>query len=54
MVFFPASFTYGGESAPNHPMYGKVPTHARTVNVYSIDNVFSFGSDLSPAKAGER
>ena len=32
-------------------MYGKVPTHAMTVNVYSIDNVLvrSFSSQVAAA-----
>jgi hypothetical protein len=27
------------KSGANNPMYGKVPTSAMTINVYSIDNV---------------
>ena len=41
------------QSGPNNPMYGKVPAHAMTVNVYSaVDNqlVRSFSSQIAVAK----
>jgi len=35
-----------------NPMFGKVPTHSITVNVYSLDNVLvsSFSSQIAAAK----
>jgi hypothetical protein len=36
-------------TGPLNPMYGKVPTNAMTVNVYSLDNVLvrSFTSQVA-------
>jgi group I intron endonuclease len=39
-------------SGENNPMYGKVPTHAMTIDVYSIDGTLinSFSSQVACAK----
>ena len=39
-------------SGENNPMYGKVPTHAMTIDVYSIDGTLinSFSSQVAAAE----